>query len=140
MKRFGFVINRADSSSNGTGKDGNELGHWKSVYVSNEDDFPSIEYYDSLAESTPSKPMIDKLRQIAQKMNPEKYFKLKVNNLKVQPDNNNDCGYYAIKFLEDRHDGVPFEEATMYKQFIDKYGGDYSKEGIKEIKNFKSYL
>jgi len=140
LKRFGFVVNTAKSSSDGTGENGNSLGHWIGVYINNEDDYPSIEWYDSLALGNPKPTVLSSLKKIARKINPEYYFKLKVNNLQTQPDNSPHCGYHAIKFLDDRYNAISFEEASGYSDFIDKFKPDFSELEKEKIKEFKSYL
>ena len=144
MKRFGFVINTNPSTSDGSGTDGYKLGHWRSVYFNNEDDFKPAEYFDPLAEGEPEPQVIDGMKAIAQKMNPETYFLFKNNNLKRQPDGTSSCGWHSIKFLDDRFQGIPWDEATGYNHYMDKHRPDDSKDGEKDVKNYfekyKSYI
>lgn len=136
-KRFGFIMNTADSSSDGSGEDGGKLGHWVSTYINNEDDFPSIEYFDSFGDD-PKESTIQSLKQMARRINPEKYFKVKINKLKLQPDSSPHCGHYAIKFLEDRFDGKTFSEASGYDAYIEKFKPDFSKDF--KVKKYDNYL
>jgi len=135
--RFGFIINTADSTSDGSGENGNSLGHWTACYVNNEDDYQSIEYFDPLCGEVP-KAVEDIMKKIAFKMNPEKMFKYKFNMIQQQPDNSPDCGWFSIKFLEDRYNSVPFAEASGYESFIkEKHRcADNSEEGNDEIKKY----
>lgn len=134
MKRFGFIINTSDSSSDGSGSDGKPVGHWYSCYINNEDDFPSIEIFDPLVNE-PSPSLISGLRKIAKVMNPENMFKLKINSLQRQSKNMGTCGYHAIKFLDDRFNGVPFSEASGYDDYIEKNKPDHSIDGENDLKN-----
>lgn len=136
-KRFGFIMNTADSSSDGSGEDGEKLGHWVSTYINNEDDFPSIEYFDSFGDD-PKESTIQSLKQMARRINPEKYFKVKINKLKLQPDSSPHCGHYAIKFLEDRFNGIPFSQASGYDAYIEKFKPDFSKDF--KVKKYDNYL
>lgn len=145
-KRFSAIVNTADSSSDGTGKSGNSLGHWYSVFINNEDDYPSIEVFDPLVSEKIDDRLYNTLRKIARKMNSEMYFKFKQNMLRRQKLNKSTCGWHAMKFIEDRINGVPFSEASGYTDFIEKQKGmlDGTKEGEAEIEkyknNFESYI
>lgn len=144
-KRFGAVINTADSRSNGTGKKGNSLGHWTSIFVNNEDDYPTIEYFDPLViDDIPNRLYIS-LRKIARKMNPEMMFKFKPNMIRRQDINKSTCGYHSMKFLDDRYNSIPFYEASGYNNYIEQNkGADDSKDGEQDIeeykKKFSSYI
>jgi len=144
MKRFGFIINTNPSTSDGSGTDGYQEGHWRSVFFNNEDDFTSAEYFDPLAKGNPEVSLINSMKKIAKKMNPEKYFLLKVNNLKRQSDGTATCGWHSVKFLDDRFQGIPWEEATGYKYYMEKNKPTDSSNGEKEIKKYfekyKSYI
>jgi len=144
MKRFGFIVNTNPSTSDGSGKDGYKEGHWRSVYFNNEDDFKSAEYFDPLAEGNPEPELLEGMKKIARKMNPENYFLFKVNNLKRQPDGTSTCGWHSIKFLDDRYQGVGWDDATGYNDYMDKHRPDDSKDGEKDVKNYfekyKSYI
>lgn len=131
-KIFGAIINTNPSYSDGSGNDGYRPGHWVSCIVDARDDFPSIEYFDSLVENKPSKTLIDTLKKIGKKMNPEVMFKFKFNKIQRQKYNSNGCGAHAIKFIEDRMDGKPWSEATGYDHWIKSHPDD-SIEGEKEV-------
>jgi hypothetical protein len=136
-KRFGFIMNTADSSSDGSGENGNSLGHWVSTYINNEDDYPSIEYFDSFGDD-PKESTIQSLKQMACRINREKYFKFKINKLKLQPEKSPHCGHYAIKFLEDRFNGIPFSEASGYDAYIERFKPDFSKDF--KVRKYDNYL
>ena len=68
-KRFGFVVNTNPSTSDGSGHDNFPPGHWTAVYINNEDDYPSIEYFDPLAQGKMPEDLIKMCRRIAVKMN-----------------------------------------------------------------------
>ena len=137
-KRFGAIINTADSSSDGTGKRGNSLGHWTAVYVNNEDDYPSIEYYDPLVEGDIPDRLYNSLRKIARKMNPEMYFKFKPNMIRRQDVKTSTCGWHSMKFLDERYNGMPFHEASGYDDFIEQHkGADDSKDGEADAQEYK---
>ena len=137
-REFMAVINTNPSTSDGSGNDGYRVGHWRCIYVDNRDDFPSVEFFDPLGDE-PEKDVIKVLHRIAQKINPENLFKYKVNRVKMQDNDTANCGHFVMKFLEDRHRGVPFSEATMFDDVM-KSCGDKSDIGEMEIKKFKKYL
>lgn len=137
-KRFGAIINTADSSSDGTGKRGNSLGHWTAVYINNEDDYPSIEYFDPLVEGDIPDRLYNSLRKIARKMNPEMYFKFKPNMIRRQDIKTSTCGWHSMKFLDDRYNGMPFHEASGYSDFIEQNkGADGSADGESDVQEYK---
>lgn len=123
MPDFSFVINTAPSTS-----DGSTDGHWRSVYINNNDDYQSAEYFDPLV-STPEPSLLNIMRKICKIINPQKMFKFKNNSLKTQADTTNTCGYHAVRFLELRNNNVPFSEATGYEDYIESTKPDFSTEG-----------
>lgn len=145
-KRFGFVINTNPSTSDGSGNDSYPPGHWTAVFINNEDDYPSIEYFDSLAQGKMPEDLIKMCRRIAVKMNPEMMFKYKQNMLRRQSKLTSNCGHHAIKFLDDRYNGVPWSEATGYDSYMEGLSSapDDSKDGEKDIakhmKIYESYI
>jgi hypothetical protein len=137
-KRFGAIVNTADSSSDGTGRNGNSIGHWTAVYINNEDDFPSIEYFDPLVQSEIPDRLYNSLRKIARRMNPEMYFKFKPNMIRRQDIKKSSCGWHSMKFLDDRYNGIPFHDASGYDDFIEQNkGADNSLDGEKDIDDYK---
>lgn len=137
MKSFSFIINRVNSDNDGTGDDGQPTGHWISVFINNADDFQSCEIYDSLAE-TPSTELIKLCKKLCKMINPEYNFKLKINHLKNQSNTTDTCGYHAIKFLEDRNNGVSWCEATGYDKYIENMKPNNENEGEEKINNVVS--
>jgi len=145
-KRFGFVINTNPSTSDGSGNDGYRTGHWRAVYINNEDDYPTVEYFDPLAEGKMPPELITICRKIAIKMNPSMMFKYKQNMLRRQSKVTSNCGHHAIKFLDDRFNGVPYADATGYTEYMEKHSSppDDSQDGEKDIskyiKKYESYI
>lgn len=145
-KRFGFVINTASSDSDGSGQNGNSLGHWMSVYINNEDDYKTIEFFDPLAEGKMSPELINMTRKIAIKMNPSMMFKYKQNMLRRQSKLTSNCGHHAIKFLDDRFNGLSYADATGYTDYMERLNSapDDSADGEKDIakamKKYESYI
>lgn len=145
-KRFGFVINTNPSTSDGSGNDGYRTGHWRAVYINNEDDYPTIEYFDPLAEGKMPPELVTMTRKIAMKMNPSMMFKYKQNMLRRQSKMTSNCGHHSIKFLDDRYNGVPWSEATGYDDYMAQHSSapDDSHDGEKDIskyiKKYESYI
>ena len=143
-KSFAAVINTADSNSDGTGQNGNTLGHWTAVFVDNRDDYPSIEFFDPLV-STPKKELVIELKKIAKKMNPERMFLYKENRLQRQAKESSTCGFHAVQFIDDRIQGIPFSDASGYDDFVNSMeNADHSADGEKDIrkyiKKYKVYI
>ena len=144
QKNFAAVINTNPSNSDGSGTDGFRPGHWRAVFINNEDDFPSIEFFDALV-SSPEKELVIELKKIAKKMNPERMFLYKENRLQRQAKEASTCGWHAAQFIDDRMNGESWCSATGYDDFINRMGGiDDSADGEKEIrktiKKYKVYL
>lgn len=145
-KRFGFVVNTNPSTSDGSGNDSYPPGHWTAVYINNEDDYPSIEYFDPLAQGKMPEDLIKMCRRIAVKMNPELMFKYKQNMLRRQSKTTSNCGWHCVKWLDDRYNGVPYSEATGYDDYMESLNNapDGSRDGEKEIasyiKKYESYI
>jgi hypothetical protein len=145
-KRFGFVVNTNPSTSDGSGNDSYPPGHWTAVFINNEDDYPSIEFFDPLAQGKMPEDLIKMCRRIAVKMNPEVMFKYKQNMLRRQSKMTSNCGWHCVKFLDDRYNGVPFSEATGYDDYMESLNNtpDGSRDGEKEItsyiKKYESYI
>ena len=146
-KFFSAVINTEPSESFGR--------HWRCIVIDNRDDYPSAEYFDSLAENAkPDDALLSVMRKICKRMNPEKYFKFKYNMLRRQSFNTSNCSYHVMKFIEDRHNGVPFEDASGWSDYMKRQKGngyeaiDDSQDGEGDLekyqnkikKLFKSYL
>lgn len=139
MKTFSAVINTSPSTSDGSGNDGKPPGHWMAIHVDNRDSFPSVEFFDPLASNAPTPELLTALHDIANKMNPEKMFLFKQNQVKRQSNLSSNCGYHAVKFIDDRARGIPFTEATGFDKVVDD-----SRDGEKDIKGyikkFKQYI
>ena len=146
-KFFSAVINTEPSESFGR--------HWRCIVIDNRDDYPSAEYFDSLAENAkPDDALLSVMRKICKRMNAEKYFKFKYNMLRRQSFNTSNCSYHVMKFIEDRHNGVPFEDASGWSDYVSRQKGngyeaiDDSQDGEGDLekyqnkikKLFKSYL
>lgn len=141
MPDFSFIVNTAN-----IGDSEDKMHHWRACYIDNNDDYKTIEYYDSLALGRPEKALIDCLRKLAKIINPEFTFLYKQNNIINQSSTTSTCGYFCIRFLELRNNHVPFSEATGYDSYIENYKKpiDDSIRGEGEIepivKKYNSYI
>jgi hypothetical protein len=146
QKEFAFIINTNPSSSDGSGSDGHRPGHWRSIFIENRDDFPTVEYFDPLCEGRIPNDLLKVCMKIARKMNPEMMFKYKQNMLQRQSKMTSNCGYHALKFIEDRYNGVPYADATGYTDYMEKLNEvkddsrDGEKDVMKYIKRYESYI
>lgn len=129
-KEFGFIINTDDS--NGPGK------HWRAIFIDNDEDRPSIEFFDPLGDA-PEPQLIEDIKKIVDKLDNEKYFLFKENMIQLQSDDTNHCGHFSLKFLEDRFNGVPWSEATGFKKCINQSGVG-EKEISESVKKYENYL
>ena len=140
-KEFAFIINTDDSSESGR--------HWRCVYIDNRDDYKTVEYYDPLTETKMPENIRAITKKICMKMNPEMLFKFKSNAIRQQARSSSRCGIFCINFLEQRHNGIPFSEASGYDTFINELKSkgvdiDGSEKGeielSKKIPMYSSYI
>ena len=119
-KEFAFVINSTSSKTSGQ--------HWRAIFI----DVPNseIDYYDSLV-SSPTKEFLRDIKLLIDKIDPNTYMKLKINMIKQQADDTENCGFFACKFIIDRFKNKAFKNAC---------GSDKSDIGEYEIEKFKNYL
>ena len=119
-KEFAFVINSTSSKTSGQ--------HWRAIFI----DVPNseIDYYDSLV-SSPTKEFLRDIKLLIDKIDPNTYMKLKINMIKQQADDTENCGFFACKFIIDRFKNKAFKNAC---------GSDKSDMGEYEIEKFKNYL
>lgn len=133
-KYFAAVVNTEPSHSSGR--------HWRCIFIDNRDDFPSAEYFDPLAETSKPEPsLLEVMRLIAKKMNPEKYFKFKFNKLQRQSNNTSNCGFHVMQFVEDRVNGDDFSTASGWKSYMKRkqQGNGGIPDTIDGEKNVKPY-
>ncbi len=126
----GFWINNLSPSTSGG-------SHWVGFFVdARPEGSNSIEYSDSFGDPVPDS-MRQDLQEIADKLDAQKYLKLKENTLvQRQDDNTPNCGFFAVKFVLDRMRGKSFAEATGFdSNLIDK-----SVDGEKDISKFKTQM
>jgi len=121
-KHISFIMNTTPSTSN-------KSGHWIAVYMNHD----NLEYYDSFGDD-PGKQFMKNIKPLLQRWSPNKYLQFKINRVKKQNGNSNNCGYFAIKFLQDRYAGKHFKDCTDFKIIED------SIKGEKEIRTFKKKL
>jgi hypothetical protein len=140
-KEFAFVINTDDSGEKGR--------HWRCVYIDNRDDYKTVEWYDPLTEMAIPENVRNICKQISMKMNPEFLFKFKSNAIRQQSTTSSRCGIHCIHFLEQRHHGIPFSQASGYDNFINELKSknvdiDGSVIGEKELQKkasiYSSYI
>jgi hypothetical protein len=126
--KLGFITNLSPSTSGGS--------HWVAIAINatnNKPDSNSIMYYDPFGKDVPFE-MLQGLKQISNKIAPDKMLKFKVNSIQHQDIKTDNCGYFSIKFLLDiLTRGKSFAQATGYDEKIK----DQSKQREKEIENLK---
>lgn len=117
-----FIMNTLNSYDH-------SVGHWVAIYydVSNDGEY-ILEYYDPFGNDPDNKKLIDKFKKLFEKLNIDAYVKVKINKIKQQSISSNNCGWFSIKFLLERLNGISFKDATKYKK-ISK-----NEDDITEIK------
>jgi hypothetical protein len=112
----GFIMNLSNHDEPGT--------HWVAVYITPD----SIEYYDPLA-APPTSAFLEQIDTWIHKSHIPTMLKLKINRVRDQSLSTDFCGYHAIRFLDDRFHGIPYELTTRYSTRV----VDDSKQGTKDI-------
>lgn len=123
----GFVMNLDKSNQPGS--------HWVSIYM----DQDSIEYFDPLADKPPAH-VIKDLKKFIHKLGAPTMMKMKINEIKQQHGNSHHCGYHAIRFLDDRFNGIPFPLSTRYLNGKTHGSGSNTKEGEAIIRKEFSFI
>ena len=118
----GFIINTAKAADK-------EGLHWQAVYISPD----SVEFYDSYGDE-PDNLLVKQLKEVIHSWKLPILLKFKVNKVAGQKDTTDTCGFFAMRFLDERFNGVPFEQATRFKR-PDNYDVEHEEEqGEKTIK------
>lgn len=86
--------------------------HYTAVYINSLD---AVEFYDSFGRYPPT--IINYIiHYIIKRLKPHYLLKYKINLIRNQRKNNNNCGIYALQFLINRiRNNLSFKEATNYK-------------------------
>ncbi len=113
----GFIMNTAKRSDP-------EGEHWIAVNITPD----SLEYYDSEA-LPPTKDFIIRIKKLINEISPN-MLKFKINRVMDQKPGTNYCGYHAMRFLDDRFNGIPYELTTRFNKPIK----DESTAGRNDIK------
>jgi hypothetical protein len=118
--RIAFIYNT--DTSKGDGK------HWVAVLITHEP--PTIEHYDSLADSAPK----NFIEQIQHLLKPAAY-QFKENFVKSQSNTTDTCGFHCMKFILDRLiNNKTWKQASNFQIIED------SIQGEKDIDKFKKIL
>jgi hypothetical protein len=125
-KRMSFVMNLDPANKPGS--------HWVAVYIDARDKgSQSVEYYDSYGDE-PSKQFKQDIKKLIDAISPPIFLKFKINRIKQQRVNSDNCGWFAIKFLVDRYKGIQFKESSGFSETMK------AEEDIKQFKKkFKEF-
>jgi hypothetical protein len=97
----GFIINTAKHDKPGE--------HWQGIYITED----SVEFYDSYGDK-PDRSVIRDIKNKLEEWQVPTMMKFKVNNVAGQKDDTDTCGYFAMRFLDERFHGVPFDQVTRF--------------------------
>lgn len=116
---LGFIMNLDNADQEGS--------HWVAVNITND----SIEYFDPFGKD-PTEDFKARIQKFLRDLNVPVMFKFKINKVQRQHGNSFKCGYHAMRFLDDRFAGVPFNKATGYENVKN---GDNEKDILIDWKN-----
>ena len=97
----GFIINTAKHNRPGE--------HWQAVYISPD----AVEFYDSYGDK-PDTILVKQIKQKLEEWHVPTMMKFKINNVAGQNDSSDTCGYFAMRFLDERFHDVPFDQVTRF--------------------------
>ncbi len=125
--RVGFIMNLDKSYQAGS--------HWVAVLADGRPNgSKSVEYFDPFGDE-PTEAVLKQLKELADKLDPNTYLKLKINRIKHQQEQATSCGYHAMNFLLNRIErNKSFSQATGFDERIQDKSGKYEKE-IQELKH-----
>src|SRR5690606_3623348 len=131
-RRSSFIVNTSTRDEKGK--------HWIAIFIDPVKD-RSVEIFDSLGEEPSSKSRFGKrlIRDLQEKIGEMQLpymLRWKVNDIINQDSGTDTCGYFAIRFILDREDGVPWKEATGWK-WINR---DVTSKGERRINKFKKSI
>lgn len=108
-KPSAMVLNLDRSTGPGT--------HWVSLWIDPRKETRSIEYFDSFGDEPPRR-LSEKIQEMARNNFSDlpELLKFKTNGVKRQSVTSPNCGFFAIDFIKQRAEGVPFDKATGYKK------------------------
>jgi hypothetical protein len=120
-ENMGIIINLDTSDLPGS--------HWVALWMDNDE--KSWDYYDSYGEDPPVM-LMEQIQDIMINLAPEMYYKFRINRVVQQRSNSDTCGFFAMRFLLDRMEGIPYKECTGWsavmknerdiKKFKEKFG------------------
>lgn len=126
-----FVMNLDKASGGGT--------HWVGVFIDFVND-KSVNYFDSFGDQ-PSDDFLTRLKKIIQaRKGLNHYLKMKINMVPNQRATSQTCGYHAMNFLMDMHDGKSFKEATNFDKLKDQSVIKEGEEKAKKLHKRFGYL
>jgi hypothetical protein len=107
-----------------------KVGHWVAVRVTPD----SVEYYNPFG-----KPPAAKMRTVLKRIirrglrRGAPPLQFKINRMQDQSITSQNCGWFSMKFLDDRAAGKPFKEATGFNKLgekqVEKYKQKYKEFG-----------
>jgi hypothetical protein len=122
MKKFGFILLNLKTSWK------NKIGHYIAIYVDMKNDM-WCEIFDPLGKNNLSHKIIWLIKNLLERLKIENYLKLKINTIEEQWRLSWNCGWFAIRFLIQRFNNIPFINATSYKKITK------NEKDIEKLKN-----
>lgn len=117
-KKMSFIFNTDKSNQPGQ--------HWIAVYI-DANDKKEIGYIDSFGQD-PTPEFMKQIKILIDKIKSSTYLLMKVNKIVEQRANSYNCGYFAMKSLNDYYKGKHFKDITPFNE---------SRKDEKNIKKFK---
>lgn len=105
-----------------------KFGHWIAIYLTPN----TLEYYDPLG-AEPNELFMKNIKHVLDKWT-NTPLQFKINRIRYQRTNSNNCGYFSMHFLVNRYKGKKFKDVTGYTKLVQ------SLQGERDIKRFKKQL
>lgn len=104
-------------------------GHFTAVWVDRARN--NLEYYDPLGAAPPKEFTLE-MAKVLPKLGLHFPIQYKINRVRFQAMNTSHCGYFSMKFLEQRYKSKPFKVASGFASFL---GVRNSEKGIDKYKD-----
>lgn len=105
FKKFGFILLNLNKNSK-------KIGHYIAIFC----DSLWIEIFDPLGSNNLNNKIINKIKNLFEKIKLNYYLKLKINSVQFQSKLSASCGWFCIQFLIQRFNNIPFEIATKFNK------------------------
>jgi hypothetical protein len=128
-----MVINTDPSTKEGE--------HWVAMFIDPRKSAMTAEYFDSLGHD-PSPAMNQSITLMLKSnfANLDTMLKFKINSVKTQNASTPNCGFFALRFITQRSNGVPFATASGFNKVVNTSQQGQGEQTIRNMKRKFGYV